>query len=585
MTTVSFHFHGYQPGDIVRWREPDPLKAPAWEERASPVSHTVGSELFHGRNWTDAVLRSYGRLQTVLDRVPGVASVDIEPQTLVWLLQRDPAAYRRILSSFGSGIAALTVTPPFHPILPHHHRVEREVLFELMLDFYAPLLQRLPEEAMGLWFPEAAYSRATLDDYLRVARKAADNREVRPDSPRAVHLLLDSRQFLEPGKTVGAWASIGGRVAAAGRDHALSSDFAFGSVDAGAFSDATVARGRDSILVASDLESLLANPGQAGRFERIVASLQARGALVRAAAAPAGLPVVPVVDFSSWSDYDEYLYEGHTSDTRWTGFRRHDGVIVPRIHRGRRMSQLWKHAFTLATERVETAVRRAGRKILQDAGVARPTDALQHLAVAYGRHVFQDHYRACGWSSSAVDFAAALGPILGGRTDPETAGFVARGYVFMLMGLRSDPRFWDNPDTRVTFQNVAFLAHALVDLSEACRRSGDDGASIRLLRLLRATFVEFADGFARWDLGGLRGLEGWETTEDAWLESLQSEVPERSGIDVVRRATLFAVGRELPPSLGISDLGPREAVADTGHIVGEAHGQWGNPGWCEHRPP
>jgi len=52
----------------------------------------------------------------------------------------------------------------------------------------------------------------------------------------------------------------------------------------------------------------------------------------------------------------------------------------------------------------------------------------------------------------------------------QLAGFLARGYTMMLMGLRSDPRFWDNPDTRVTFQNVACLAQALVDMSAACTR-------------------------------------------------------------------------------------------------------------------
>src|SRR2546428_5109270 len=43
--------------------------------------------------------------------------------------------------------------------------------------------------------------------------------------------------------------------------------------------------------------------------------------------------------------------------SRWTGLRRSDGLVVSRTHRDRPLSQLWKHGFTLATERVETAVR------------------------------------------------------------------------------------------------------------------------------------------------------------------------------------------------------------------------------------
>lgn len=586
MTAISFHFHGYQPGDIVRWREPDPLKVQSSEERVSPVSLAVGAQRFSGRNWTDAVLKTYGRLQAVLDGAAGAASVDIEPQTLVWLAQRDPDAFQRIRNSFDRGSAALALTPPFHPILPHLHRFEREVLFELMIDFHAPLLRRRPEARPGLWLPEAAFSRETIEDYLRAARAAAVRADGFPDLTHAVHLLLDARQFSGTARAVGAWAAVAGTpgLAAVGRDPPLSSEFAFGSAGASDFCRAVQVRGNDQLFVASDLESLLANPAQAERFETIVQTLRAEGAEVRAPVPPSGLEAVPVVEFSSWSDYDEYLQAGHTSDTRWTGLLRQGGLVIPRIHRGRRMSQLWKHAFTLASERIETVVRRTGQKVLRAKGVAKPPETLRHLSLAYGRHLFRPYYLACGTSAADLDLEAAMGAILAGRLDLELAGYVARSYLFMLMGLRSDPRFWDNPDTRVTFQNVACLAHCLVDMAEACRRAGDEATAMRLLRLLRATLVEFAEGFARWGFGNLQGLEGWETTEEAWLESLQSEVPDRSGYDVVKRATLFAVGGRLPPSVDLPSVRAEDVVADTGHIAGEAHGQWENPAWCEHRP-
>src|SRR2546425_3053164 len=101
------------------------------------------------------------------------------------------------------------------------------------------------------------------------------------------------------------------------------------------------------------------------------------------------------------------LSGGITSDTRWTGLRRSDGLVVSRIHRDRPMSQLWKHAFTLATERVETAVRRQSLQLLQSAGVTRRAPVLRRLAVSYGRHWFRDHYLAQGLSTSGTDFAAS----------------------------------------------------------------------------------------------------------------------------------------------------------------------------------
>src|SRR5438876_685531 len=464
MSTLSFHFHGYQPGDIVGLPEPDPLRPQRIEERHSPVVLRIGPDRIEGRNWTDAVLRSYGRMGSVLGRAAGAASIDIEPQTLTWLLERDPSAYREIVAAYDAGTAGFVMTSPFHPILPHLHRQERES------------------------------------------------------------------------------------------------------------------------LVANDLESLLANPHQAQRYEAIVQAL--RGGRVHVVQpTPVGdAPPSALVDYSSWSDYDDMMSGGITSDTRWTGLRRSDGLVVARVHRDRPLSQLWKHAFTLATERVETAIRRRALQVLQSAGVTGPTYVLRRLAVAYGRHWFREHFRAQGVAAHEADFARSAEEILGGKVDLEVAGFLARGYVLMLMGTRSDPRFWDNPDTRVTFQNVVLLSAALRDLAEASRLAADAGRATALRRLLQATFLEFSDWHARGEFAAFQSVLAWETSETAWYASLESEVWQLSPLDVMKRAALFALaprgewpGGEPMPSLD-------GVVAATGHIVGEAHGEWANPRWCEHRP-
>lgn len=586
MASVSFHFHGYQPGDLVRWLGRDPLDIPAFEERRSPVVHRIGEERIAGMNWTDAVLRTYRRMQSVLDRAAGAASVDIEPHTLVWLLERDRPAYDRILRAYEQGIIGFVMTPPFHPILPHHHKAERQALFDLMIDFYAPLLGRVAGGPVGLWLPEAAYSRETVDDYFDAARGAASVHEGLPDLAHYTHLLLDARQLAFLQTTAGAWARIihESGTAAMARDPALSGDFAFGGSRAGEFVAKAMARAGSSVLIASDLESLLANPAQVERFETIVDSLREAGVAVGAPAAPSDLPSARAVDFSSWSDYDEFLHDGHTSDARWSGLRRADGVVISRIHRGQRMSQLWKHAFTIATTRVETAVRRTSKKILKSLGVRSPAETLRRLAVAYGRHVFQAHYRAHGFASRDVDFASNAETILRGKVDVVLAAHLTRGYVLMLMGLRSDPRFWDNPDTRVTFQNVALMTRSMMDAVRANEVAGNLERATDLRRLLRATLVDFSEWHARGEFADLSGAEGWETAEGAWHGSLQSEVPDRSGYDVVRRATFFALDETELQDLGIS---PRreEIVADTGHIAGEAHGDWANKAWCEHRSP
>src|SRR2546426_32534 len=320
MSTLSFHFHGYQPGDIVRWREPDPLRPQTFEQRHSPVVLRIGPDRIEGRNWTDAVLRTYRRMGSVLHPASGSASVDIEPPAPVWL-------------------------------------------------------------------PEAAYSHETMDSFRESARQASVELDAIGDSIQSAYLVADARQFAHPPKSGEAWARVNSteRLLAIGRDHPLSGDFAFGATTGSEFVASVRSRGNGSLFVANDLESLLANPMQAERFESIVHSLREGGVQVAPPVPPRDAPTLALVDHSSWSDYDDMLSGGITSDTRWTGLRRSDGLVVSRIHRDRPMSQLWKHAFTLATERVETAVRRQSLQLLQSAGLTPPAPLFRRPAGSYGR--------------------------------------------------------------------------------------------------------------------------------------------------------------------------------------------------------
>lgn len=575
---ASFHFHGYQPGDFLRRLPGDPFGPMALEERHSPVAHRIGGERIEGRNWTDAVLRSYGRMEAVLEGVAGpeaAASVDVEPHTLVMLLERDPAAYDRIARAYARGSAALVLTPPFHPILPHHQAADRELLFDIMFDFYAPWLRPLPGRPVGLWLPEAAVSADTLESFGRALRRAHTEHEAVGDVG-PWYLLLDGRQIERPRPATSHVLSLPGEVGmrAIARSPELSNEFAFGATDAVHFAERVRGFPGERALVASDLESLLANPMQAERFEAIVGELR-RGGRVSAPEPTGELVTGAIRDFSSWSDYEEDAVGGLTGDTRWTGLRAADGLVVHRLHRGRRMSQFWKHAFTQVLLRVEAAIRREARRLLRGTSGDPPDRLLNRLVRSYARELFRPHFRASGIQAASF---AEVAHGAASAADPEMLAYLARSYIEMFMGLRSDPRFWENPDTRVTFQSTAFLAHALEDMAEAANRAGRPEAATRLHTLLRANLLEFADLYYRGGFSALHGVDGWETTEAAWHESLQSEVPTRSGVDVVQRATVYAVR---DPDRGIG--GEDRPCADTGHIAGEAHGEWRNTAWCEHR--
>src|SRR2546428_10407751 len=100
------------------------------------------------------------------------------------------------------------------------------------------------------------------------------------------------------------------------------------------------------------------------------------------------------------------------------------------------MSQVWKHAFPLATERVETAVRRHSLQLLQSAGVTRRPPVLRPLAGSYGRHSLRDHYLAPVLSTRWTDFAASAVVLVRGKMAVAAAGLLARGYMLMRMRTR-----------------------------------------------------------------------------------------------------------------------------------------------------
>ena len=59
---VSFHFHAYQPGDVILRRPGSPQSPPEYLERRSPVSLMMGDQRIRGENWTGAMLNFYGAI-------------------------------------------------------------------------------------------------------------------------------------------------------------------------------------------------------------------------------------------------------------------------------------------------------------------------------------------------------------------------------------------------------------------------------------------------------------------------------------------------------------------------------------------
>jgi hypothetical protein len=158
--------------------------------------------------------------------------------------------------------------------------------------------------------------------------------------------------------------------------------------------------------------------------------------------------------------------------------------------------------------------------------------------VAYGRTAFRRHFVAQGLPPSECTVEAAAERHLGAVGDLEALALAARAYHEMLMGLRSDPCFWENLDTRVTFQNVLLLSHALMDMAEACRRVGEGPTADRLLRLLRSDLVEFENAYHIYRLGTMLGASGLGALVGSVVLTPVAQGLRRTGV-VLAAATLW----------------------------------------------
>jgi len=572
----AHHFHAYQPGDIVYVKDGDGSKPVEYEERKSPVSIRIGDENIGGKNWTEAMLYSYGRISDVLSQLRGV-SVDIEPFTFLMLLHYRMETFEETVGLLQELDAVPTV--PFHPIVPHLDEFEAGVLARVSFDFYAPLIG--DNAVVGYWLPEAVITKRTAE----IVESVTDKRLV---------FLLDERQLFYDFPQAKYSCNRYGNSFVFGREWSLSDAFAFNTLDVSGLVRETLSRGDDYkenlgvpylIFTASDLESLLGNPEQLDRFIAWMEGLDGRGVERVSAEEFVRRKLsgefkrfegecsfeMPVKEYSSWSDYLDLSLDGKTSDSRWLGYRRADGKVFARSAFGREISQLWKVAFTRLFIELNRTVRFGVLKGLAELGVG-PRESEEFL-IRYARVFFRDYYDYFGLDTS-LDYV--LEPLNGEKKSLK----LGRIYYLMLLANHSCPRFWENLDTRVTFSNVSVMAKALIELMEYF--DGSELQSLFVESYLR--LLNFESLYHIWHLGGLPSIEGWETGEKAWHGALRPEVP-MSGYNVVTRAALYVGKRDLKGELRslIEPYNLEWAVPDTGHIPGEAHGEWENPKWCEHR--
>jgi len=643
---LCFHFHAYQPGDAILRLRGDPKNPPELAERRSPVSLKLGDTEIRGDNWTDAMLRYYGAIWRLFRETGGArgkgtdesspslapcpvprapfCSVDVEPWTLQSLAQRHPSSFWAFRELVLDRIVDPVATVPFHVLLPHAEPEEQSFLSRLAFRLHDALAGAFGNgRPVGFWFPEALYSERAARSVAQAFQECERARDrANGAGRRPLFFVLDGGQFIGvdyPQKALSAnFVMVDSeRVSVFGRDRTLSDRWAFrqGTIPemvadiAGGRAD-PVKEGKAiayALTLASDLESLAGSAEQAARFSELRGALEAAGIGMEAHSAFLHRKLsgeyqswdgelrskdflVRVRENSSWSDYMD-LGIDYPSDTRWTGLRRWDGLVVSRTLWGRRISQVWKQGFGKMHSRVVRTVRLGAHECIGrclPGGEAAGAEPAGEFLLEYSNLVFSRLLLASG-SGLRLDFHRLLDGSLPDCRDEEAAALAGRAYLEALMASRSCPRFWENIDTRVTFQSAVFLAHALLDIAECCGRLGLRERAAEAERLFQSNLVDFHEAYRYFRLDGLFGAFGWEVSEEAWHMAIQSEVPDRSTYDVVKRAALFVASREGTGAasriMSSVRFDPAQAVADCGHIEGESHGRWETPGFCENRNP
>jgi len=591
----GYHFHAYQPGDLIYIHDGsgwDPIK---YSERLSPVSLKIRDIEVKSRNWTRTVIKAYEYTSDALGSLKsGCVSVDFEPFTLYMILRYKPKIYAEIIDLLMNKVEPVPTTP-FHPIMPHLSTFEQEILARISFDFYEPFIK--DKDVVGYWLPENVITKET-------AKIVAESTQ------KEIVFLLDERQFVGlhfpqakfSCNTYKCDDKIG---YVFGRDHQLSDAFAFNTLDVDGLVRAVV-EGRIDVFkenseipylvyLASDLEALLSNPQQLDKFISWVTKLEEKGVetinavefirkkrngeFKRLEGECSEHFRINVKDYSSWSDYYDLSIDGRTSDIRWLGMRREDGRVINRVYKGKKVSQLWKYAFTKLFRELNRSIRFGVidliHKYLPEASI----EDIKEFLVRYARIFFREHYEYFEMDTTVEYIMEPLKDL-----DPTLALRLGRIYYIMLLANHSDPRFWENIDTRVTFENVSAISKALIELMKVyIDENMHERANYILLEYMK--LLAFPQLYYDYELFKMPGLEGWETSEKAWFDSLKSEVP-NCDYNVITRAALYVGNEDLPEDIRnalevLYDM--KKAVADTGHISGEMHGNWENKEWCEHR--
>lgn len=583
---VGFHFHGYQPGDVVSVEfKHDDIR---FIER---ISHIIADNHTY-KNWTEYMLKRYPKIFSFFETLGKENlkfSLDVEP----WTIKMSEDLGINLLSTIRSikDFADIVATVPYHPIMPHLEKFEMEVLSGIMWEIH----KRINPDVMwqGVWLPECAYSSDVI--------KAIAEQSFRLGNIQGTYLFLDSTQIIKPpedyAKMSCNFIKSVMKIGVVARDKAISNAFAFREKNPRDIVSMILSR-RDNIKeekgipyflsLASDLETFIYSDDQMKRFYDIYSNLKEKkiscmrpsdyfyeksmGTMKKWIGEFFSEEyAIKVKENSSWSDYTDTQING-PSDTRWTGLRRFDSLIIFRNYGRRKISQIWKQGFMRLMENINRFIRNCCIFGLKNIGGG---ELLEFLIKYHSIHFSA----ICGNKSNPFNDCNYV------TGDENTALELARMYYLGLMANRSCPRFWENIDTRVTFQSVIFMTSSLLECHRIMNYIGEKNMAEKAVKIFQRELVNFEKTYDIYNIQELFGYHGWEVMRDSWISSIQSEIPSISCYNVVKRAAIYEIIKSCHESshkfIENINFKDDDVCADVNHIFSERSFPWKNKDWCE----
>jgi hypothetical protein len=450
-------------------------------------------------------------------------SIDVEPITLFSLSRTDPQTYMRLLKIVAEGRASLFPSTYAHPILPmlasqNFLDAKINVLWGIKYVLKETQYQGGP---IFFWLSECAYSELAAQAVLQAIN------ETYPSA--RVFLLLDEFQAsnIDSSQTYKV-KLVNGEIELVFRSRWVSDAYAFNNnVDTivNSLRDYVLRRRPELIGVAVDAETYggAYDPDKPLFFNKIRNRIDGSVSNGDSTVAVEFLPVdkalknkpsteTKIYEDSSWSNYEDsqliqpsdnmrtgVLARRLGALCRWTGTvpgknGQDDTYFIASYWTDPEskkeylcvINSIWKIAFNALRTRVSTLVRRTVFELLP---FLPSHDNTEKALAAYGEVIFE-----------TMKWDVFVSKFLVGRTTDETeaAHLLLEAYRMAVQeASMSDPAYWENMDTEVTWTALSLLASGLVQAAKACLILGKRAPFLEMAKEYKAIFLDFKDSFKK----------------------------------------------------------------------------------------